>query len=257
MDSMSSGFVDPIVLTAIVGTFFLAGTVKGAVGMGMTMLPVGVLTAVLDLTTAMALLIVPALSTNIWQAISGGHGKVLIVRLWPFFVLATVTILLGANALTRFDLSYLSLLLGLVLIGYSLVNLLGVRVPMPRTREGATGAAVGAINGLLTGMTGAFVVPGVMFLQAIGLQRDALIQAMGILFTLSTIGLAVGLTNNNLLGWEHNALSVAAVAPAWFGLLAGRRFRDQLSERRFKETFFFVLGALGIYIVIVAFASSV
>lgn len=257
MDAMSSGFIDPVVLTAIVGTFFLAGTVKGAVGMGMTMLPVGVLTAVLDLTTAMALLIVPALSTNFWQAITGGHGRVLIVRLWPFFVFATATILLGANALTHFDLSHLSLLLGFVLISYSTMNLLGVRVPMPRTREGVTGSTVGAINGLLTGMTGSFVVPGVMFLQAIGLQRDELIQAMGILFTLSTVGLAVGLANNNLLGWEHNALSVAAVAPAWFGLLAGRRFRAQLSERRFKEMFFSVLGAVGIYIVIVALASRV
>ncbi len=34
----------------------------------------------------------------------------------------------------------------------------------------------------LAGMTGSFVVPGVPYLQALALPRDALIQAMGILF---------------------------------------------------------------------------
>ena len=47
-------------------------------------------------------------------------------------------------------------------------------------------------------MTGSFVVPGVMFLQAIGLSRDMLIQAMGMLFTVSTVALAIALKSNDL-----------------------------------------------------------
>ena len=52
---------------------------------------------------------------------------------------------------------------------------------------------IGGINGVLTGMTGSFVVPGVLYLQALALPRDAFIQAMGILFTISTVALAVSL----------------------------------------------------------------
>jgi len=63
------------------------------------------------------------------------------------------------------------------------------------------------VNGILTGMTGSFVIPGVMFLQAIGLPRDTLIQAMGMLFTASTLALAIALQGNRLLTVELGSLS--------------------------------------------------
>ena len=57
----------------------------------------------------------------------------------------------------------------------------------------------GAVNGILTGMTGSFATPGVMYLQGIGFSRDMLVQAMGILFTALTIALAFALGTNALL----------------------------------------------------------
>ncbi len=57
---------------------------------------------------------------------------------------------------------------------------------------------MGAANGIFTGMTGALSMPGVLYLQALGLSRDMLVQAMGILFLLSNVGLAIALQNNNL-----------------------------------------------------------
>ena len=61
---------------------------------------------------------------------------------------------------------------------------------------------MGGVNGILTGLTGTFVVPGVPYLQALGLDRMALVQAMGILFTVSTIALAVSLSGHDLLPKE-------------------------------------------------------
>ena len=83
----------------------------------------------------------------------------------------------------------------------------------------------GLVNGVLTGMTGSFVVPGVMYLQALGLSRDALIQAMGMLFTVSTLALGFALQANDLLRMEHGALSTMALAPAVAGMVIGQRIR--------------------------------
>ena len=71
----------------------------------------------------MALIVMPTFFTNVWQALVGGNGKVLIVRLWPFFLLAALTVWIGASALTRVDLAWLSALLGVLLMIYSAVNL--------------------------------------------------------------------------------------------------------------------------------------
>lgn len=233
----------------IAGTFLLAGAVKGVIGLGLPTVSLGLLTAALDLPTAMALLIVPSLVTNLWQAVVGGNGRAVLRRIWPFLLMATATVGLGAAALTRVDLSLLSSLLGGLLVAYSTLSLAGFRFVIAARREVWAGPLFGTVNGILTGMTGSFVVPGVMFLQAIGLSRDRLVQAMGMLFTASTVALALALEGNDLLTTQLSLVSATAVIPAVAGMAAGRRIRRKLSESRFRRVFFVAIFVLGAYII--------
>jgi len=240
---------DPTTITIIALTFLLAGTVKGVIGLGLPTVSLGLLTAALDLPTAMALLIVPSFATNLWQAVVGGNGRVILKRIWPFLLLASTTVWIGAKALTSLDLSLLSGLLGLLIVTYAVLSLAGVRLSISPPRELWAGPVFGAINGVLTGMTGSFMVPGVMFLQAIGLSRDQLVQAMGMLFAASTIALAMALQGNNLLTTELGTASAIALAPAIIGMVAGQRIRRNLSEVLFRRIFFSAILVLGLYIV--------
>ena len=231
-------------------TFFLAGSVKGVIGLGLPTVSLAILTIVFDLTTAMALLLLPSFLTNLWQALSGGKLGLLLRQLWPMFLTATITIWVGGLALTRVNLSWLSALLGVLLIIYSLLSLFGVQWRIASDNKTSIGLLSGSLNGILTGMTGSFVVPGVMYLQAIGLTRDLLIQAMGILFTLSTLSLAVALQSNNLLNLQLGIHSGLAVVPAVIGMILGQRIRQRLSESLFRRVFFIALLLLGVYILI-------
>jgi len=240
---------DPVTIAAITATFLIAGAVKGVIGLGLPTVSLGLLTAALDLPTAMALLIVPSLTTNLWQAAVGSNVRAILRRIWPFLLMATATVWIGATALTRLDLSLLSGLLGALLVAYAGLNLTGVRLSISAQQEVWVGPMFGIANGVLTGMTGSFVVPGVMFLQAIGLPRDMLVQAMGMLFTASTIALALALQGNNLLTTQLNIVSVAALLPAILGMIVGQRIRKRLSEARFRQVFFIVILVLGGYII--------
>lgn len=97
-------------------------------------------------------------------------------------------------------------------------------------------------------MTGSFVVPGVMFLQAIGLPRDQFVQAMGIAFTISTLALAISLGTNDFLTGDLGLISLAGVVPAIAGMIIGQRLRNTLSEEKFRRVFFWSILALGLYI---------
>ena len=240
---------DPLIILAIVGTFLIAGAVKGVIGLGVPSVSLALLTVAIDLPSAMVLLLVPSFVTNVWQAAVGGNGGAILRRLWLFLLMATATVWLGATALTRVDLSLLSALLGALLMVYSTVNLAGLRFTITVRQEAWIGPLLGAANGILTGMTGSFVVPGVLFLQAIGLSRDMLIQAMGMLFTASTLALAVALRRNGLLTTELGTLSAAAVFPAMIGMAVGQRIRRNLSEQIFRRVFFIALLILGAYII--------
>jgi uncharacterized membrane protein YfcA len=239
---------DATTILIVAATFLLAGAVKGVIGLGLPTVSLALLTVALGLPEAMHLLLVPSLVTNIWQAAVGGHGAAVLRRIWPFLAMAGATVWLGAGALTRVDLAWLSVLLGLLLAVYAGAGLAGRHFTLAPGRERWAGPLLGAVNGVLTGMTGSFVVPGVMFLQALGLPREALIQAMGLLFTVSTLALALALGGNGLLTAELGALSAAALLPAVIGMVAGQRIGKRLPEQLFRRLFFAALLALGAYI---------
>lgn len=247
---------DPATLVILIATFLLAGAVKGVIGLGLPTVSLALLAIAFDLTTAMALLLVPTLVTNLWQAFDGGHLAALMRRLWPLLLCAVGTVWLGAIALTHWNLAWLTALLGLLLVVYALPSLSGWRPALNPARESWAGPVTGTINGVLTGMTGSFVVPGVMYLQALGLERDQLVQAMGILFTLSTLALAGALQTNRFVSAELMLYSAAALLPAIIGMVIGRGIRKSLSEARFRRVFFSAILLLGAYILVSSVVSA-
>ncbi len=240
------------ILVIALGTFFLAGMVKGLVGLGLPTVSLAIITVVIDLPTAMALLVVPSLVTNLWQGAIGGHFKFVVIRIWPFLLCATVFVGVGAFGFSKVDISLLSLLLGILISGYALSGLTGFKFGFDDSQQKWPGPMLGGINGIFTGLTGSFVVPGVMYLKAVGFNREQLIQSMGILFSLSTIALAASLKKNELFSTQSAMISLYSVAPAIFGMIVGQKFRSRLSEIGFNRVFFLSLMGLGLYIIVAA-----
>lgn len=234
---------------AILLIFVLAGFVKGVVGLGLPTIGLGLMAIFLPLPTAMALVLVPSTVTNFWQACSGGHGVELLKRFWPFFLSAAICIWIGGLILNTDLLIWLPALLGLLLIAHGLLGLSGSELKIQRKNERPAGFLLGAINGILTGMTGSFTVPGVLYLQSTDLDRNELVQAMGILFLVSTLGLAAALYGNGFLTQSIGISSVFALLPALGGMALGQRVRNSLSENLFKQIFLISLIVLGLYLI--------
>jgi uncharacterized membrane protein YfcA len=247
---------EPVTIGAIAGAFLIGGVVKGVIGLGLPSVSLALLAIIIDLPSAMALIVMPTIFTNVWQGMVGGNGKVIVVRLWPFLLMAAVTVWIGAIALTRVDLAWLSALLGLLLIIYSVVNLGGFHFKISQRHEVWLGPLMGSVNGVFMGMTGSSVVPGVMYLQSLGLSRDVLVQAMGILFMVSTLALAIALQQNAFLTFQNGLISLASLVPAVIGMIFGQRIRQNLSETWFRRIFFVSLLFLGVYIIFMAFGRA-
>ncbi|MEM6462084.1 MAG: sulfite exporter TauE/SafE family protein [Pseudomonadota bacterium] len=239
---------DPTILLITCVVFLLAGLIKGFVGFGLPLIGVGMMTALVGLQTAIALLLVPALITNIWQGFTGAYTAALFRRFWPCFIATMLFTWPGTVALARVNPDYFSALLGLLLIVYVLLSLFDMRFVVPRNLETAFNPIVGVMNGLLAGMTGAFTMPGVVYLQSTQLPRDELVQALGMLFTLATIGLFVSMGSQQLLTGKLGLISAAAVPPTFLGMFIGARLRMRTSEERFRVYFLLALGFLGFYI---------
>lgn len=239
-------------LAVIAAVFLVGGFAKGLTGFGLPTVAVGLLTAFLGLADAIVLMLVPAFATNVWQALAGGHGRALLGRIWPFLAAAVATIWMGSLALTRVEVSLLTALLGALLAAYGLVGLTGIRFPVAPARERTAGIVAGGINGVLTGMTGTFTVVGIMYLQGLGLARDALVQAMGMLFLVSSVALGLSLGTAGLISNDTAMGSLLALIPAFAGMAAGQGVRHLLSEDQFRRVFLIALALLGAYLFVVS-----
>jgi uncharacterized membrane protein YfcA len=230
-------------------TFLFAGLVKGTIGLGLPTVAMGLLGLVLPPATAATVLLVPSFVTNAWQMLDGPELGRLLRRLWPMLAGVVAGTLAGSWSI---GLAWpgAGAALGVALALYGLVGLLGLRVAAEQVKAIWIGPAVGLATGLVTAATGVFVLPAVPYLQALGLGKDELVQALGLSFTVSTVALGAGLLQAQVLDAPLLGLSVLALLPAGAGMWLGQMLRARVSETVFRTVFFAGLLVLGGYAVV-------
>jgi uncharacterized membrane protein YfcA len=66
--------------------FLLAGTVEGLVGVGLATIVIALTSLALPLTESIAMIALPTIVTNLWQAAVGGDFGKIVRRQWPLIL---------------------------------------------------------------------------------------------------------------------------------------------------------------------------
>jgi uncharacterized protein len=230
--------MDTMQLAAVAAIFLVAGAVKGLSGMGLPTVAMGLLGLAMPPAAAAALVVLPSLATNVTQCV-GPRFRALVRRLWPLWA----GLVLGALASPP-PLANGHLLLGGVLVAYGGWGLARLPLPQPGRHERWLSPLVGLAGGVVTAMTGVFVFPLTPYLQTLRLEKDAMVQALGISFTLCTLLLASTLGRGTPL--VFGIPGALALAAALAGMAAGARLRGRIDGRRFQQVLFGVFVAVGV-----------
>jgi len=86
-------------------------------------------------------------------------------------------------------------------------------------------------TGIVTVATGVFVVPTVPYLQALEMEREDLIQALGLNFTVSTFALAGGLLHGGVLRPALAGFAALALVAAMAGMFLGQNCAHAFARR--------------------------
>lgn len=237
-------------LVLTLSVFLLAGLVKGTVGLGLPLVSVALLTPLLGLGEAKALILIPAVMTNVVQAFQGPAVLVLARRLAGLlvpvaFVGAIAGCLLAGSANVGLEAA-----LGLALLVYVALALTPFDLRVPPRHERFWAPAAGVATGIVVGATGVLSIPSVVYLRAIGLQRDTLVQAMGLAFAVGTLALAAGLASAGALAAGDLGRSAAGLLPALAGMFAGARLRRHIPARTFQRLLLAALAAIGLHLLV-------
>ena len=235
-------------------SLFVAGMVKGVVGLGLPLVALPLLTVAIGLKGGISTLIVPTLASNAVQAIQGGRLLRTARRFWPVYLPLLVCSFLGSQALVLLPERAMEAVLGGLVITVPLVSHFQPQLRISPAQERWLGPLIGGVSGLLGGATSLYGPPIMLFLSGLKLGKDDFVVAISLIFLVGTIGLGGGLLNFGVAQPRDLAWSVLACAPMFLGLLAGQRVRARLDERRFGHALLAVYLAAGASFLFKAFA---
>jgi len=239
--------IEPL-LYFIAGVFLLAGFVKGVVGLGLPTVSMGLLSVTMAPSHALAIVIVPAVITNIWQTFVGSYLRDIFRRLWPLLIGTALGIWLNRGALTGAYAHYIPIALGILLVIYAVMGLSKFAFTVAPGSEKWIGGIVGVVTGLISAATGVQVIPSMPFLQAIGMEKDELVQALGVFFTVATLALSINLTASGLLSASTALPGATAMGCSFAGMFIGQAVRSRMPADAFRRWFLIAMIVLGLYL---------
>ena len=230
--------------------FLVAGLVKGALGIGLPTVVMGLLSLFMPPAQAAALLVVPAIGTNIWQMAAGPALAALLRRFASMIAAIFVGTFLTIGLLTRTG-AAAGAILGAVLAAYGVYGLAARRFRVRRASERWASPLVGLVTGMLTGATGVYVIPTMPYLTALEFDgkadREEFVQAIGIVAFVCPLALGLALAVHGEFRTEVAAASLVALVPSLVGMYFGQRLRRRLPTAAFMRAFFLGLVLLGGY----------
>jgi uncharacterized protein len=239
---------DELFLIAL-AVYFLAGTVKGTIGIGLPATSISLLGQVYDPRVAIALAIFPIFFSNIWQVYRSGEVRRTFKTFWPFALSLALVLWLFTGFSAQISTMSLVFILGCVVVLFALSSLF-LRPPelSPRFDRPAQIVA-GGLSGVLGGLTAIWSPPMVMYFVARRLDKDDFVRASGFLLFTGSLPLMLGYWQYGLMTPDLALMSIAMIVPTLLGFSVGEAIRRRVNAVRFQKLILFIFLLMGLNLI--------
>ncbi len=239
---------EPDVLIILWCTFALAcgGLIKGTLGVGTPLLTVPLMALVLPAQLAVVIMAIPVVVANLWQASQAGHSVECIRRFWPAFIGLLVGTWIGVEILSSINERLLLLVVGIAVIGFTLLQGSNYRVHLPARLEKPAGLGFGLSSGIVGGLSSMFGPMLIIYLVSLGnLGKNQFVSSISFLYVAAVVPWTGALIYYGILDQTALIYSGLAVIPVTLGLILGQSLRKRISEHRFHRMVLAVLLSSG------------
>ena len=243
--------LDLWVIWLVVAVTGFAGFVKGAVGFAMPMIMMSAFGSFLPGETALALLIMPTVVTNIAQAFRQGWGaawaSVGKYRLHVGMLMLFIPI--SAQFVRMIPQNLMYGLLGVPILAFAVLQLAGRSLAISIHHRSRAEAGLGVIGGLYGGISGIWGPPLLVLLLSTGASKEETVRVQGVVFLIGAIMLLGAHLTSGVLNAQTLPLSLLMVLPAAAGMWLGFRLHDRLDPLRFRRWTLILLALTGLNLI--------
>lgn len=245
-------FSNPWSVVAIAVALGLGGILKGVTGAGVPVVAVPIIAAVYDIKIAVALLVIPNLVTNLWQAFKYRDYWLEKGFAIKFGFVGAMGAGLGTVLLAYLPASILSVAIAAIIFAY-----IGLRLTKPDLKLQLTSARkllwpAGLFGGVLQGAVGISAPVSVIFLNAMRIPRPQFIFTISVFFAAMCFVQLPLQISFGLMNWNIAIFGLLAILPLLATIPIGEWIGKRLSPIIFDKAILVVLAVLAIRLIWVA-----
>ncbi len=235
-----------LLLALSAGMFVAGGLVKGTLGVGLPLVVVPLLSLIMPAPQAMGLLVLPVLLSNTLQAVEGGRLGYAMRRFWPVMLAQLVATVLAVHLSAQMSLKALNGAIAFTVISAVVLMALQPRGEIPLRHQAWAGPVVGAVAGLLAGLSSLTGPILIGYLMALRLKRDEFVGSISIIYLVGAVPMYGAMLAWGRFGWTEVGWSLLALAPMYAGMRMGAAIRHRLSEAVFRQLLLAFLTLLSV-----------
>jgi uncharacterized membrane protein YfcA len=227
-----------------------AAFIKGAIGFGFPALGTPLLSLVVDVKTAVVVLILPNIVMDGIQFARRGAPLAIVRRFGVLLLTGALGVVLGTHVLVLLSPRAATLILGAFVLCFVALQATGLSPKVPARGEPWLSPVAGFVAGVIGGVTNSPATPLVLYFHAIALSKHDFVSAVAFTFFFYKLVQLGAVAWYGLLPWPLLWLSVALTAVALVGFAVGLRVQDRLDQRSFNRAVLIFLGVLGAWLLV-------
>jgi len=241
--------LDPTTL-AVGVALLLAAFVKGTTGFGFPLIATPMVALLLDIRTAITILIIPNILMDVAQIFRGSFPAAIIRRFAWLLFLTVFGVFLGTKVLVMLPLWALNLSLGVMVLAFVASNFLRFETAIPPRWERLASPFIGFAVGFLNGMTNAAGPVLASYLYSLKLPKIEFVRSISTIFMITKLSQLVAVSTWNLFTFATLRLSAAVTLFCLVGFYVGLKTQDRVNQKNFNRGLLAILFAIGIMLVV-------
>jgi uncharacterized membrane protein YfcA len=227
----------------------IASFVKGATGLGFPLIATPTVALLLDIRTAITVLILPNLLMDSAQVIRGGFPYDVFRRFARLIAPTVVGVFLGTMVLVKLPLWMLNSCLGVMVLLFVFANMLKLDFTISARVEKILSPVFGFLSGFLNGLTNAAGPTLAIYLYSLKLEKRTFVKSIATIFIVTKITQLVAISTWNLFNWTTITLSVQVILFTLAGFYAGLKAQDRVNQKTFNRGLMVLLLLIGLILI--------
>ena len=231
-------------------SFFIAGVVKGVIGIGLPTTAITLMTFFVSPLTALGLNLIPMTVSNMWQLGKADNPKELIQNYKHFAIFLSICLLITSFYAAQFGDDLVRLIFAIAVLLFVFLQVFGFNFKMKPSQDVFWQGGLGTLAGLIGGIASIWAVPITMYLLMKNVTPKQFVDVSGFLITIGCIPVSLGYIATGVFIPSMFVYGALGSVVAVIGFQIGEKIRNKLNAKTFKNALlvFFSFSAINMII---------